>query len=316
MKLLLDRGAEIDLSSKGWTALHHAAHQNQLTVVQLLLQRGANRHAKTMSGRRPVDLATDPNVIEVLRQDLSSVSNQLRQLSMRLSSQNANSDSPYINDENSIDGKLEPEKARRLSMTLPKHNFVVTNFHSLEWCHYCGKFLWGIKHQGYKCSICSYIAHKNCMTIATPFCHKALTPSSLSEIASITNSSSSIQSSSVSSAHVSDESSPPSNFNQGPTNYQPLNSQYGTPSNDVTNSYKSVSSYLSTLGLLKYLPKFEEEEIDVDSFLHLTEDNLKELGLPMGPRSKILNFQKQQLQRNSNVFLKDIIVKLQFSNLF
>lgn len=43
-----------------------------------------------------------------------------------------------------------------------------------------------------------------------------------------------------------------------------------------------VASYLQELGLLKYLPQFEKEEIDGDAFMHLTDSHLEKMGLPIG----------------------------------
>ncbi len=49
-----------------------------------------------------------------------------------------------------------------------------------------------------------------------------------------------------------------------------------------------VASWLARLGLQKYIEAFSANEIDFDSLRHLGEDDLKELGLPLGPRRKVL----------------------------
>ena len=49
-----------------------------------------------------------------------------------------------------------------------------------------------------------------------------------------------------------------------------------------------VQAWLSQLGLDKYVALFEEQEIDVDAARDLTEEDLRELKIPMGPRKKIL----------------------------
>ena len=49
-----------------------------------------------------------------------------------------------------------------------------------------------------------------------------------------------------------------------------------------------VASWLTRLGLDKYIEAFTANEVDFDALRHLTEDDLKELGLPVGPRRKIL----------------------------
>ncbi len=50
-----------------------------------------------------------------------------------------------------------------------------------------------------------------------------------------------------------------------------------------------VEGWLVELGLGKYVPVFADAEIDMVALPHLTEDDLKELGLPIGPRRKIMD---------------------------
>src|SRR5262245_64956845 len=49
-----------------------------------------------------------------------------------------------------------------------------------------------------------------------------------------------------------------------------------------------VEGWLSSLGLGKYAKAFADNEIDGDALPLLTEEDLKELGLPIGPRRKVL----------------------------
>jgi len=49
-----------------------------------------------------------------------------------------------------------------------------------------------------------------------------------------------------------------------------------------------VSEWLETLGLGKYAPVFEAHEIDLDVLPELTDADLQELGLPIGPPRRIL----------------------------
>lgn len=42
------------------------------------------------------------------------------------------------------------------------------------------------------------------------------------------------------------------------------------------------------LGLLEYLPLFEAQEVDAAALALCTEADLRELGLPLGPRKKIM----------------------------
>jgi class 3 adenylate cyclase len=49
-----------------------------------------------------------------------------------------------------------------------------------------------------------------------------------------------------------------------------------------------IRTWLRTLGLEQHAEAFEREQIDLDAVRHLSVDDLKELGLPMGPRAKLL----------------------------
>ncbi|XP_020594120.1 ankyrin repeat and SAM domain-containing protein 6 isoform X2 [Phalaenopsis equestris] len=50
----------------------------------------------------------------------------------------------------------------------------------------------------------------------------------------------------------------------------------------------SVEGFLQSLGLEKYIITFKVEEVDMAALMHMTEADLKALGVPMGPRKKIL----------------------------
>jgi len=49
-----------------------------------------------------------------------------------------------------------------------------------------------------------------------------------------------------------------------------------------------IASWLAGMGLAKYIEAFEKNELDFESARHLTDSDLKEIGLPLGPRRKIL----------------------------
>ncbi|XP_058103262.1 uncharacterized protein LOC131246843 [Magnolia sinica] len=50
----------------------------------------------------------------------------------------------------------------------------------------------------------------------------------------------------------------------------------------------SVDGFLQSLGLEKYLITFQAEEVDMTALMHMTDEDLKALGIPMGPRKKII----------------------------
>jgi hypothetical protein len=49
-----------------------------------------------------------------------------------------------------------------------------------------------------------------------------------------------------------------------------------------------VAAWLRDLGLARYEPLFRENEVDADLLPELTESDLVTLGLPFGPRKKLL----------------------------
>ena len=49
-----------------------------------------------------------------------------------------------------------------------------------------------------------------------------------------------------------------------------------------------IAAFLAGLGLDKYMNVFAENEVDLAALAHLSDDDLKELGLPLGPRRKIV----------------------------
>ena len=49
-----------------------------------------------------------------------------------------------------------------------------------------------------------------------------------------------------------------------------------------------IAAWLEQLGLAKYAPIFSENEVELADLSELSEDDLKEIGLPLGPRRRIL----------------------------
>ncbi len=58
------------------------------------------------------------------------------------------------------------------------------------------------------------------------------------------------------------------------------------PARGEKNTLTEIAKWLDELGLEKYLSTFEDAEIDFETLADLEEDDLKELGLPLGPRRK------------------------------
>ncbi|CAI9775408.1 unnamed protein product [Fraxinus pennsylvanica] len=58
--------------------------------------------------------------------------------------------------------------------------------------------------------------------------------------------------------------------------------------NSLVNDHLTVESFLQSLGLEKYAIYFKAEEVDMYSLKQMGDSDLKALGIPMGPRKKIL----------------------------
>eukprot|EP01103_Thecamoeba_quadrilineata_P008124 TRINITY_DN17902_c0_g1_i1.p1 TRINITY_DN17902_c0_g1~~TRINITY_DN17902_c0_g1_i1.p1 ORF type:complete len:137 (+),score=1.22 TRINITY_DN17902_c0_g1_i1:30-413(+) len=48
------------------------------------------------------------------------------------------------------------------ALTDVPHTWSLHHFNRPTWCTHCGKFIWGIGKQGYKCKMCKFPAHKEC----------------------------------------------------------------------------------------------------------------------------------------------------------
>ncbi|XP_042358329.1 SEC23-interacting protein [Plectropomus leopardus] len=63
--------------------------------------------------------------------------------------------------------------------------------------------------------------------------------------------------------------------------------------------FEDLSAMLEHLGLSEYRSTFDEEKIDIESFLMCTIEDLKEMGIPLGPRKKIAKFVKERLNKQA-----------------
>eukprot|EP00057_Strongylocentrotus_purpuratus_P034703 XP_796242.3 PREDICTED: phospholipase DDHD2 [Strongylocentrotus purpuratus] len=61
----------------------------------------------------------------------------------------------------------------------------------------------------------------------------------------------------------------------------------------------SLEESLESMGLLDLLPKFEEERIDMESLLMCSDADLKEMGIPLGPRKKLGGFLRDQATKEA-----------------
>ncbi|XP_044071242.1 SEC23-interacting protein isoform X1 [Siniperca chuatsi] len=63
--------------------------------------------------------------------------------------------------------------------------------------------------------------------------------------------------------------------------------------------FEDLSAILEHLGLSEYKSTFDEERIDIESFLMCTIEDLKEMGIPLGPRKKIAKFVKERVNKQA-----------------
>ncbi|KAF8646446.1 hypothetical protein HU200_065836 [Digitaria exilis] len=61
----------------------------------------------------------------------------------------------------------------------------------------------------------------------------------------------------------------------------------------------SLESLLKSLDLEKYLINFQAEEVDMKAMAYMSEEDLKALGIPMGPRKKILSALAHKKRKSS-----------------
>src|SRR5437764_5435575 len=76
-----------------------------------------------------------------------------------------------------------------------------------------------------------------------------------------------------------------------------------------------LSGWLATLGLQKYAALFAEHEIDFDLLRLLTEEDVRELGLPIGTRRKVLSALRE-LRDGSSVERRDNAERRQLTVMF
>jgi len=67
MRLLLDHGVDTNAQKYGWTALHWAANFGHLQAVEILLEHGADPHARTDVVKTPFQVASRRNNMEITR---------------------------------------------------------------------------------------------------------------------------------------------------------------------------------------------------------------------------------------------------------
>ncbi|XP_075519603.1 uncharacterized protein LOC142553320 isoform X2 [Primulina tabacum] len=60
------------------------------------------------------------------------------------------------------------------------------------------------------------------------------------------------------------------------------------PKKKAKEMVESLDDFLQSLGLEKYSITFQAEEVDMTALVHMSDEDLKALGIPMGPRKKIL----------------------------
>nr|XP_046258778.1 SEC23-interacting protein isoform X2 [Scatophagus argus] len=63
--------------------------------------------------------------------------------------------------------------------------------------------------------------------------------------------------------------------------------------------FEDLTAVLEHLGLSEYKSTFDEEKIDIESFLMCTIEDLKEMGIPLGPRKKITKFVKDRVNKQA-----------------
>ncbi|MED6261277.1 S23-interacting protein [Ataeniobius toweri] len=71
------------------------------------------------------------------------------------------------------------------------------------------------------------------------------------------------------------------------------------PPKEDEEEFEDLAAVLQHLGLSEYKSTFDQEKIDIESFLMCTIEDLKEMGIPLGPRKKIGKFVKERVSRQA-----------------
>lgn len=64
--------------------------------------------------------------------------------------------------------------------------------------------------------------------------------------------------------------------------------------------YASLERFLTAWGLAQYVQKFKEEHVDLQALMLLTENDMKSLGLPLGPYRKLVTAVQERKQALSH----------------
>ncbi|RWS31363.1 hypothetical protein B4U80_01378, partial [Leptotrombidium deliense] len=64
-----------------------------------------------------------------------------------------------------------------------------------------------------------------------------------------------------------------------------------------------LKQFLKKLGYEKYCSKFESEKIGINELILMNEERLQKLGIPMGPRIRILQEASKLRLQNGNLYL-------------
>ena len=75
-------------------------------------------------------------------------------------------------------------------------------------------------------------------------------------------------------------------------------------SSEDENPNGPLERFLTAFGLGEYLPRFEEQKIDLVTLMMLSENDLKTLGLPLGPHIRLvkaINDRKAALENPGEV---------------
>uniref|UniRef100_A0A8C4E123 SEC23 interacting protein n=1 Tax=Dicentrarchus labrax TaxID=13489 RepID=A0A8C4E123_DICLA len=70
--------------------------------------------------------------------------------------------------------------------------------------------------------------------------------------------------------------------------------------------FEDLSAVLEHLGLSEYKSTFDEERIDIESFLMCTVEDLKEMGIPLGPRKKIVKFVEERVKKQKKAEVSQV----------
>jgi ankyrin repeat protein len=127
----LNKGAKLELTDTddGWTALHYATQSKCYICVEKLIEKGANKEARTIFNETPLRLAAKNNHLDVVKMLIVKkaqidASNDKGETALHLATENNNIEVIKFLIENSANFEAQTDKGETALQIAVKHNYL------------------------------------------------------------------------------------------------------------------------------------------------------------------------------------------------